>query len=428
MYNKSACIPLLFLIISGSLYVAAQDHAWVEMGPQGAIVRVISEGNDCPNVVLDGTTKATLSRVTTKIEGFPVKVCELTVPPSTRSITVNGQALPVPKPNPKTIVVLGDTGCRIKHSDVQNCNGQGTGEPWSFNKIAEAAAAINPDLVIHVGDYLYRESPCPEGNKGCKDSPYGDNWPTWQVDFFNPAQPLLAAAPWIFVRGNHENCDRAWKGWFLFLEPNKVSEENFTTCPDHPGPYKVPLGNEQVIVMDTSHIPNDYSPTPDPATVTLFQKQINQINAMAGNQSSWTATHRPFWGISTYTDSNGKTAMSSLDPTLQAAIKASKAGKLAPSIKMALAGHIHQFEHMAFEDGRPVQIIAGAGGTMLDPPITPALTKANMNIFQELNLKLKDFQAFDNFNFLVVKVQPNSWEMNLYNLDGKVEASYSLPR
>ena len=62
-------------------------------------------------------------------------------------------------------------------------------------------------------------SSSPAGLAGCAGSPFGDNWPTWQADFFAPAQPLLRAAPWVVVRGNHEDCSREGLGWFRFLDP-----------------------------------------------------------------------------------------------------------------------------------------------------------------------------------------------------------------
>ena len=45
--------------------------------------------------------------------------------------------------------------------------------PWPFPKIAATAAAARPDLVIHVGDYHYREAPCPAERAGCANSPSG---------------------------------------------------------------------------------------------------------------------------------------------------------------------------------------------------------------------------------------------------------------
>ena len=95
-----------------------------------------------------------------------------------------------------------------------------------------AAAASQPDLVIHVGDYLYRESECPK-NMGCSGSPRGDNkGDAWYADFFEPASKLLAAAPWIMTRGNHEICSRAGRGYFLFLDP-ALATGKVPSCTDN---------------------------------------------------------------------------------------------------------------------------------------------------------------------------------------------------
>jgi hypothetical protein len=40
-------------------------------------------------------------------------------------------------------------------------------------------------LGVHVGDYVYREVPCPtDAESLCGGSPYGDNYATWDADFF----------------------------------------------------------------------------------------------------------------------------------------------------------------------------------------------------------------------------------------------------
>ncbi|MDW4746763.1 metallophosphoesterase, partial [Escherichia coli] len=76
---------------------------------------------------------------------------------------------------------------------------------------------------LHVGDYHYRENACPPDVAGCQGSPWGYGWDTWQADLFQPAAPLMAAAPWVLVRGNHEECARAGQGWFRFLDPRPYS-------------------------------------------------------------------------------------------------------------------------------------------------------------------------------------------------------------
>src|SRR5204862_199481 len=81
--------------------------------------------------------------------------CELAIPRDARRAVYAGRDLPLPKPQPRRIVVPGDTGCRILGpTDAQPCDDPAR---WPFARVARAAAATHPDLVIHVGDYPYRE-------------------------------------------------------------------------------------------------------------------------------------------------------------------------------------------------------------------------------------------------------------------------------
>src|SRR5581483_4696378 len=152
-----------------------------------------------------------------------------TLPPS--SATIN------------RIVVIGDTGCRLARFAVQDCDNP---RAWPFAAIARAAALKRPDLVIHVGDYYYRETACPADRAGCAGSPFGDNWPSWRADFLDPAAPLLAAAPWVMVRGNHELCARGGQGWFRLLDPDPGRAD----CVDSTSPYRLSLGGLDLLVFD----------------------------------------------------------------------------------------------------------------------------------------------------------------------------------
>src|SRR4051812_28642344 len=178
---------------------------WVQLGPNGAAsVRAITD-EACPSVTFDSHTVVMSVRSepgqpfgNVKPAEFAVRGCEADVPAGTLSATLEGKVLPLPKPNPRTIMVFGDTGCRLLGAAAQNCNDP---HDWPFAKIAAAAAAAKPDLIIHVGDYHYRENACPINRTGCVGSPFGYGFDAWNADFFEPAGPLLAVAPWVMVRG-----------------------------------------------------------------------------------------------------------------------------------------------------------------------------------------------------------------------------------
>ena len=146
---------------------------------------------------------------------FPVKLCGITVNTTseyfhdiqngTMTLEYNGTEHFVPqvKANPTRFLLTGDTGLRIKPTNLGlgklgktpdnsknrfDCNGpkvygvsqcltnfteadltepatgsfQGLDE-WYFKEIANNAAEENPDLIVYVGDYLYRQGPCPLG-------------------------------------------------------------------------------------------------------------------------------------------------------------------------------------------------------------------------------------------------------------------------
>ena len=228
------------LIMATALWVCAVMPAgaqsWVEFASDGSLsVRSIAAaGAACPAITADGAAVVARPRAAPN-SVFPVQVCEAGVPARTAGLTAGGATLPALPAQVNRIVVIGDTGCRVEGRSVQDCN-----DPvaWPFAAIARAAAVRRPDLVIHVGDYYYREGACPAGRSGCAGTPHGDAWPTWQADFFQPAMPLLAAAPWVMVRGNHEACRRGGVGWFRLLDPGAPRAD----CVDRTPPYRLSAG------------------------------------------------------------------------------------------------------------------------------------------------------------------------------------------
>ena len=245
--------------------------------------RVITSEANCPEITIDGNVSAMQVRAAPDAD-FPVTICDALLPPETQEASVLGQALKLPKPKPERVLVIGDTGCRLKGTTMQACNDPAA---WPFAPLADTASKENPDLVIHVGDYHYRESPCPPDNADCAGSPWGDNWAAWNADLFTPARNLLQAAPWVFVVGNHEDCARAGIGFFRLLDPRPMP----AVCPPYTDPYALNYMEPQLIVMDDSTV-NDYEIEPD--QVAVFTKQFEQINQLA-HGTTWLLMHDPMY-------------------------------------------------------------------------------------------------------------------------------------
>jgi hypothetical protein len=371
--------------------------AWVALGPGGgAQVRAITADAACPSLTVDGTARPMQIRAGADGGNFAVTACEAALPASARSADVAGQALVLPASAPRRILVIGDTGCRMKSPDFfQACNDPAA---WPFARVAARAAAWRPDLVIHLGDYHYRETACPSGNAGCAGSPVGDTWPSWRADFFAPAAPLLRAAPWVVIRGNHEQCSRAGEGWFRFLDPRPRP----ASCTDDTGPYVVPTGGPVIAVVDSSPASDDSAP---PADVTRYAAQLDQLAAMMPAYT-WLATHRPVWGLDSW---EGKLSFG--NQTLQAAMR----GRLAASAALLLAGHVHLFEGLAFEPRRPPMLLVGNGGTALDTPITQAVVGMTLD-----GATLTTAKTLASFGYVTMEPVAGNWRATVHDVDGRV--------
>lgn len=399
-----------FVLLSGARAQPVASSAWVQVvRGGGAEVRAVVHGA-CPGVEFDAASpRATMSERAAIDDNFPT-VCSLAVPSDAKLIRLfladgSTQLLTAPVTNPQRVLVLGDTGCRIKGTFVQACN-----DPlaWPFAGLAKAAAELKPDLVIHLGDYLYRESACPAGNAGCAGSPYGDNWDSWNADLFAPAAPLLTAAPWIVIRGNHEDCQRAGPGFLRLLGPEPFDPA--APCTQHLLPYAVVAGEQAIAVMDNASASDT---SVDEASVAVYRGDFEILKALANVGSGrelWLAAHRPIWAAIT-----GPLGI----PIGGNATLIAASGDLSTfgAISLMLAGHIHTFEAINFSAKIPPQIVAGHGGDNLDP--TP--TDLRGAIFQgHSGVRVKDGLSVGGFGFLLLSRQTGQpgWTITLYDSSG----------
>jgi len=341
-------------------------------------------------------------------------VCEYAIPAGAKSASVNARALVLPKPNPTRVIVIGDTGCRIKGRTVQDCNHPAT---WPFLQVAASAAGEKANLIIHVGDYLYRESPCPEGSEAlCGGSPAGDNWDAWNADFFTPAAKLLGAAPWAFARGNHEDCNRTWRGFFYYLDPRPLDphawdgpdECNKNKNMQYSPPYLIELGNFQLAILDTSALQEGIV---DQAQADEFSSQLASLHP----KDAWLATHFPFWGFYPAFASGRPIP---LEATLQAAWE-----KSAPSgYTLILGGHVHLFEYVSVDHGRPPQLVAGDGGTRMDVPI-----QASMAGTELLGARVVSGRSRGQFGYILLTREGKLWHLELKDQNRNVLVTCMAP-
>ena len=257
-----------------------------------------------------------------------------------------------------------------------------------------------PDLVIHVGDYYYRESACPAGRAGCAGSPHGDNWPTWQADLFDPAAPLLAAAPWVVVRGNHEVCRRGGHGWMRLLDPHPARAD----CVNLTEPYRLPLGGLDLLLVDDADA-DDFLAPPD--KVSAYAAQLVPFLATAPAHS-WLLTHRPIWAMA-QAELSGLTG----NQTIQQAI----AGHVPAELDLVLSGHLHDFISYEFGPERPAQLIVGTGGDTLLPLSRDPIVGAEID-----GMKVRRGFAAKRFGYLILERAAEGWDGILYAPDDAIIA------
>jgi hypothetical protein len=427
---------------------ALNESAWVEIGDNNqAIARLMTPYNACPSITVDGTTSAMTLRAlagseplrptstdptlagaqtsgNSKPSIFKFTSCEFLLPAGAHAASVAGINLPLPKPVVNRVAIIGDTGCRISIGNVF----QACGDPtiWPFSVIASAVAAMQPDLVLHVGDYQYRDNPCPPGNTACTGTPWGYGDDTWVADLFAPAAPLLKAAPWVMVRGNHETCNRAGQGWYRFLDTNPYDNTGVKTCNDPANdnvgnfndPWAVSFGDTQFVVFDSANAPKAAFSPPNSQPYT---SELAEAAALTSpSLLNIFAVHHPVLG---YSAGNPPT---SGNPGLQSVMNASFPGNYyPPNTALAMHGHVHDFQALNFSSGHPATFVAGNGGDNLDAAFPANGTGFDPNNDLPAAKTAVSSAAISNgFGFMIMDrvgaVGDKNWKFTSYRTDGSV--------
>ncbi len=342
--------------------------------------------------------------------------CEAIVPPHHRVATIDGVDLKLPVTNPQRIMVFGDTGCRMNGALAANgSNQQNCQNPSAFatQYLAAYEATFNPDLIVQVGDWFYRDTNCENTFAGCNlttSSTYetwGDTFNSWNADVFFPEKASLAAAPWVMLRGNHESCGRGARGWFALLDPHPYDFSNvtcaFTTAypspggtadaptvtytPDFTPTFIVPINNVKLLAHDSSFANDSASFAPGSADIKTAENYdidlTNALNAIGGRSIAIFATHKPTFGLD-YGDVTG-TNNNSGDFTEQAVFSGGTwpgsafVNGVPSKVGLFLSGHVHQLQYLVGPTHYyPPQLIVGVGGSLLDPDMNTGLVPSGV--------------------------------------------------
>ncbi|MFD7626365.1 metallophosphoesterase family protein [Streptomyces sp. NPDC059851] len=364
--------------------------AWTQLTSRGTQIRYVTNDSSqsCPSVrytYMGSRGSFPLHLVSTpSTSQFPTTVCEVGVPLTASNAVLelttvhadtlhpaSGQ-LPLPRwtatTRPSRIAVIGDTGCSVPVTGpVQDCaNG------WPFEQIANRVTdRTRPDLVIHTGDYLYREDPSRENdqvqNPGCTNRAEAASWDCVVADFFRPAERLLAAAPVALARGNHEDCNPGLQGgaggaWFRYLADDL---RNDGRCTLFSPVALLRAGTLTLANVDSSFAdPADNGGTANQSVFTRQFDAVNQAAAQHPHDDYFVLTHKPLWMVKAAGFTPG--AVTWVTPVLDRAVAGTHLQRLADNVRLALSGHIHLYQMLDFNTARPPQLTVGSAGGPLD--------------------------------------------------------------
>jgi hypothetical protein len=385
--------------------------------------------------------------------------CEAVIPAGHTTATIGGVALKLPIANPQRILIIADTGCRMSKASQQNCHSP-SGFP--FGELANYEALFKPDLIIHAGDWFYRDTNCvvpASGNTpayeftpGCNNptnanyQTWGDTFDSWNADVFYPGKTLLAAAPWAMTRGNHESCGRGARGWFAFLDPRPFNV-NQVTCAggvgatavttaavytgDFTPSYLVPAGQVGLVIHDSSYA-NDSAVDANMAKNYDYDLTA-AIKSLPTNSANFFVTHKPTYGLVSGAPNAGGDFTEQFTFSGNATPNSAFAGGVVPySVSMFVSGHIHQFEYVNFNDYTHFapQLVVGVGGTNLDPTANPngtSLTYAyksqpftiheSSTTATTTTAGVQAAYSQAEFGFAVLDVTPTGYIANVYNIN-----------
>lgn len=256
--------------------------------------------------------------------------------------------------------VIGDTGCRLKESSYgnsyQNCN---LTNEWPYPEIIKSLVKEDFSFAVHTGDYHYREQCSDKKLCAAYAKSIGYGWGAWWEDFYGPTGSLFKKAPLLLVRGNHEDCNRAYAGW----APLSADNKKFGSDCKAVEPYQwIEMGDMVFINFDDSAFDDrkESSKEDKKKWLKILTEISKRVDSLKGSKEIWFLSHKPVMG---YVPDPKLAEPFAIGDFLKDLMKKSKLYK---RVDYFLSGHIHN-QQFVVSDQKMLQIIVGHSGTALDP-------------------------------------------------------------
>jgi hypothetical protein len=170
----------------------------------------------------------------------------------------------------------------------------------------------------------------------------------------------------------------------------------------------VRLGKLELLTLDSSAA----NETAEPAQVAQFAAQLTSLQPA----NAWLVDHHPFWALRTDENGGDSKAVPITAPLQAAWQQANPSG-----ITMVLSGHVHLFELLSFDNGRPPQVVAGDGGTLLAGPLPPRLDGSTVE-----SGAMVSGQSRHEFGYTVLEKSHAGWKLALKNPAGRTVLACSI--
>jgi hypothetical protein len=238
---------------------------------------------------------------------------------------------------------------------------------------------------------------------------------------------LLAAAPWLIVRGNHESCGRAGVGWQRYLAAGAFSAGRSCQDPaqdaeaDFSAPYAVAISADTQLIVFDSSLAAGKAYRPEDPVFGRYAAQLQQVRQLvAAKPHSLFLNHHPVLGFGPSDSGQPKPGTAGL----LSVMAATEPGRLyAKGIELVLNGHVHLFEALGFASGHPAALVLGNSGSAMEGFVDEARA---LKAQPAPGAVLATFASHRAFGFATLDRIASGWQLTAWSVAGQALRRCSL--